>query len=307
MPPSTASPWHLSFTAALLVANLFLTQTAQSFTTLNVENRRHTFDNLITKGSRLNLFPNAAQTATIPKSNTDRDNQAFRAVKSAIKSPKVKDFPLIECEFPPLAALNKLGDGSLRSAREAEKANIAFATGLIKALSSPFSPLKTWIVTGTAASQSLENGVSSIKAASYVHSLRNGLPDTKGKNDICVLITPSTGEDYLAASKMAREGQCGGVIILNGFAKDTKSISSKATMAYYLKPLTYNSQVVGYLVRGYPGKWATIDAFDKKVLEMVDDDGILVKGTNTPDLRRSGKLVQKSVDDRAIRARKGLA
>jgi len=47
---------------------------------------------------------------------TKRDRQAIDAIKAAIENPKTPSFPLIECEFPPLAELNKLGDGSLRSA-----------------------------------------------------------------------------------------------------------------------------------------------------------------------------------------------
>ena len=45
-----------------------------------------------------------------------RDQQAILAIQAAIKAPKTSSLPLIECEFPPLAALNRLGDGSLRSA-----------------------------------------------------------------------------------------------------------------------------------------------------------------------------------------------
>lgn len=86
--------------------------------------------------------------------------------------------------------------------------------------------------------------------------------------------------------------------------QDTKSIPGQATMAYFLKPLTYNSQVVGYLTRCYPKEWATIDATTKKVLQTYTDDQILVRGTNTPDLRAPGKLVQKAVDERAIQARR---
>lgn len=83
------------------------------------------------------------------------------------------------------------------------------------------------------------------------------------------------------------------------------SVSDKATMAYFLKPLTYNSQIAGFLVRCYPGKWTTIDAESNQVLGTFDDDEILVGNTNTPDLRESGRMVQKSVDARAIRARRG--
>ena len=74
-------------------------------------------------------------------------------------------------------------------------------------------------------------------------------------------------------------------------------------MAYFLKPLTYNSQVAGYLVRAYPSDWATVDATSKQVLKTFSEDQILVRGTLTPDLREPGKLVQKSVDERAIKAR----
>ena len=75
-------------------------------------------------------------------------------------------------------------------------------------------------------------------------------------------------------------------------------------MAYFEKPLTYNSQVVGCLVRSYPSKWTTIDLISKEVLGSFTDENILVGNTNTPDLRESGRLVQKSVDQRALRSRK---
>lgn len=54
---------------------------------------------------------------SIPTSSADRDRQAIDSVKAAINKPKNPSIPLIECEFPPLEALNKLGDGSLRSAK----------------------------------------------------------------------------------------------------------------------------------------------------------------------------------------------
>ena len=85
--------------------------------------------------------------------------------------------------------------------------------------------------------------------------------------------------------------------------KDNKSIPGEASMAYFLKPLTYNSNVAGYLIKAFPGKWTTIDATTKKALSTFDDSQILVPGTNTPDLREAVRQVQKSVDERAIQAR----
>ena len=74
-------------------------------------------------------------------------------------------------------------------------------------------------------------------------------------------------------------------------------------MAYYLKPLTYNSQIAGYLLRCYPNNWITMSSDDSTILNNANDESILVKGTNTPDLRASASFVSKFVSDRAIRLR----
>lgn len=74
-------------------------------------------------------------------------------------------------------------------------------------------------------------------------------------------------------------------------------------MGFYIKPLTYNSQIAGFLVRVYPNDWTVLDATSKELLGSFSDKEIRVKDTNTPDLRQAGKLVQNSVDQRAIRAR----
>lgn len=74
-------------------------------------------------------------------------------------------------------------------------------------------------------------------------------------------------------------------------------------MAYFLKPLTYNSQIIGYLARKYPNDWTTVDLVSNKVLSTYSDSEILFGKTNTPDLRDPGRRVQKAVDERAIQAR----
>lgn len=243
--------------------------------------------------------------ASIPSSPAARDDQAINAIKASIKSPRNPTMPLIECEFPALQALNKLGDGSLRSVLEVEDANLSFVEKLLKSIS-PISFLgpKTWLLVGSAASNSLlrKSENTAKKCRSIVHSLKDGLPEVE-KGDVCVLITPSTKRDYDDASRIASDGIAAAVILQNGFAKDAKSVPSSATMAYFLKPLTYNSQVAGYLIRQYPGKWTTIDAASKNVLGEFDDEDILVRKTNTPDLRESVRRVQKSADERAIKAR----
>ena len=75
-------------------------------------------------------------------------------------------------------------------------------------------------------------------------------------------------------------------------------------MAYFLKPLTYNSQVVGYLTRKYPNDWTLVDLVSNKVLSTYKDSEILFGNSNSPDLRDPGRRVQKAVDERAIQARR---
>ena len=257
----------------------------------------------------------------IPSSATDRDKSAISSIKNAIQSPRIKKYPYVECEFPVLSSLNKLGDGSLRSSLEVEDANVAFVTKLVNSLQNPLAAFfgggtKVYLVLSTSASNSLMNKVrTKMKkngggGATTVIALRDGMPEDvvasseRGdKSTVFVFLTPSSQRDYQTARTLA-DGKCPTVIV-NGSFKDQKSIPADATMAYFLKPLTYNSQVAGYLIRSYPSLWTVLDSESKEVLGAFTDAQILVDRTNTPDLRESGRLVQKSVDERAIRARRG--
>lgn len=234
-----------------------------------------------------------------------RDNQAISSVKAAIASPKTRNYPLIECEFPPLKELNKLGDGSMRSANEVDQANLAFCIKLIKAIAPiPFLGPKVDLLTSSSATNAF---ITKARAAAKscganVYTLRDGVPSmTKG--GIFVLVGPSGGSDYSLANRIAQDDATKAIILVNGLAKNQESISGKATMAYFLKPLTYNSMVSGFLVRSYPGPWTVLDAVTKKSLSTFSDEEILFGDSNTPDLRASGRLVQKATDERAIAAR----
>jgi hypothetical protein len=136
-----------------------------------------------------------------------------------------------------------------------------------------------------------------------VQSLKDAIPSELNKDDIYIAITPSSRSEYKSIETLARTGIT--TVLINGFAKDQKSVPGDATMAYFLKPLTYNSQVAGYLIREYPGVWTALDAITREELGKFSDKDILFGKSNTPDLRGSVRLVQKSVDERAIRARQG--
>ena len=155
------------------------------------------------------------------------------------------------------------------------------------------------------ASQSFTSSVKTNIKGVTVQSLKGeiSLQEWK-KDDVYIAITPSSRSDYKSIETLARRS---GVttIVVNGFAKDPNSIPGDATMAYFLKPLTYNSQVAGYLIREYPGLWTVLDASTRQALGSFSDEDILFGKSNTPDLRGAVRLVQKSVDERAIRARQG--
>ena len=75
--------------------------------------------------------------SSIPSSAADRDRRAIESVKAAIAKPKSPSFPLVECEFPPLAELNKLGDGSMRSAQLVDDVRTVCDSLAIKTARSP--------------------------------------------------------------------------------------------------------------------------------------------------------------------------
>ena len=271
-----------------------------------------------TSSSRRTILA-ASNTASIPSSTDNRDKQAIDSTKKAIDKPRNSNFPLIELEFPPLQSLNKLGDGSLRSTIEVDDANLKFVSKLVKSLSldviNPFksSIQKITLVISSSSTNSFRTKAQKIatKGIDVIDSSAV-VQEENAVGMVYIFISPSSRGDYMMAQQLAANNAniCkSSVVIVNGFAKGPNSISGLATMSYYLKPLTYNSQIAGYLIRSYPSLWTVLDSSGgggvkaAKVLTTYTDKDILVQGTNTPDLRASGKLVQKSVDERAIAAR----
>ena len=157
-------------------------------------------------------------TAKIPSSQSERDNGAIASIKSAISNPRIKSCPLIECEFPALSALNKLGDGSLRSSLEAEDANISFVNKLVGGISTPFFGPNISLVISSSASNAFINKVQKkVKGATLI-SLKDG--NTPGilekKDNVCIFLTPSSPKDYQAARTLAEYG-CATVLVNGSF------------------------------------------------------------------------------------------
>jgi len=155
----------------------------------------------------------------IPSSPSDRTKQAIEAVKQSIAKPRFPSFPLIECEFPVLQSQNKLGDGSLRSKLEAERANVVFVADLVKGLTLIpfFSPKVELLVSSSSSNSFLSTLKSKVKGIS-MYSLSDGVPIIQEKS-ICILVTPSSRKDYQIAQDLAQSSTVSAVVIINGYAK----------------------------------------------------------------------------------------
>ena len=176
----------------------------------------------------------------IPKSPAQRNSQMAQAVQSAISSPRVPSFRLLECEFPAIEALNKLGDGSLQSAQAVDEANIAACTKLVETIAfPPFLKPPVWIVTSRTASQRF---VQRVQAKwSNVHSLQQQGPVRPQPRDVFVFITPAGSADYQEAKRIATNGNT--VVIVNGFAK-VRWFVCLFVRSFFFLPARYRSPSV---------------------------------------------------------------
>lgn len=147
-----------------------------------------------------------------------RDNQAISATKAAIASPRTPSCALIECEFPPLGSLNKLGDGSLSSANQVDQANLDFAVKLLRSLAPlPILGPNTRLLVSSTATNSFLDRAKELFQGGTVHSLRDGLPNEVKSREVFVLVAPSVTRDYDAAKRLVATGNT--VVLVNGFAK----------------------------------------------------------------------------------------
>jgi hypothetical protein len=58
-----------------------------------------------------------------------------------------------------------------------------------------------------------------------VESLRSGMPDGISKGDVCILVAPNGRTDYKVAQSLAESKTAKAVVIVNGLAKVSRTIS----------------------------------------------------------------------------------
>lgn len=162
-------------------------------------------------------------------------------MQQAIQKPRSTAVPVIECEFPALANQNKLGDGSRQSANQVDEANLQFVNKLLQDLSPPlpFMGPRPWLLTSTTATKGFIDKARQVakRSNSGMHCLKDGLPTfAAGETAVCVVVTPSASRDYQAIQELAASGNTK-VVLINGYAKDNRSLPGDSTMAYFFKPL----------------------------------------------------------------------
>ena len=209
--------------SSVLIAVLLILSTVQGFSPSFFIQQSRTDRSILSRflkneSSLRMIFGNGSSKIDIPSTSAARDTQAILAVKAAL-NPSSKASSLIECEFPVLEQLNKLGDGSLRSAKDAENANLAFTTKLVKGIKPlPFIGPPVRLVTSSAASKSFSVSASKVASSLGVKyfSLREGTPSDVTSDEVVIFLNPSSSSDYSAAQKLSNTATS---IILNGFAK----------------------------------------------------------------------------------------
>ena len=111
---------------------------------------------------------------------------------------------------------------------ENKKANFSFAAKLVKSLSwLPFASPNVYLLLSAASSSRVINKAQAvIKGAAYVGSLKDGIPDSFKAGDVVVILSPCIQPDYQMAAKLANDGVASGVVLINGLAKVSRSLTS---------------------------------------------------------------------------------
>jgi hypothetical protein len=79
---------------------------------------------------------------------------------------------------------------------------------------------KTRLLTNTSATGKFMAKAKQVaKSATSIHSLRDGIPEEIQAGDVCVLVSPSSRQDYQAAQQIASSGVAKAIVIVNCFAK----------------------------------------------------------------------------------------
>ena len=200
----------------------------------------------------------------LPTSYDEVHAAAIGGIASALSSNGEQKW---EVDFPPLLSANARGDGSAKSERLVHEANAQFVLKLRRALSGSVA------IVGCSAGAVEALGSDAL-------SLRDGVDALKG-SDVVIYVSPSTDEQWAAASTLDSA-----VVVVNGLL-----LNGQFPHAYFYKPLTAFSQQTGGVVRCYPGPYELYDSTGQRVDEL--EIGLARQGRRAlPDTKDAQMLLQ---------------
>jgi hypothetical protein len=98
-------------------------------------------------------------------------------------------------------------------------------------------------------------------------------------SDVVMTCQPADAQAWMAVAKLAAQAP---VVVLNGFQYNGYKAFE---MAYYLKPMTFNSGICGYCIRRYPADWVVWSAKTAAPLDY-QVSFVEAQGCLRPDLQR---------------------
>jgi hypothetical protein len=208
----------------------------------------------------------------VPTSYDEIHAQAIASVAEGLKAGKRR----LEVEFPPIAQTNKISDGSASSQATVRRANVAFNAKVAAALSK--SAARVLVLCEDAAT--LQEMLRAVLPSNAVCALiKDATSVGPRKGDIILSCQPANSKSWIASAQLESEAP---VVVLNGFQYNGYKAFD---MAYYLKPMTFNSGICGYCIRSFPYDWVVWSA---KTAQPIDYsvEFVEAQGCLRPDLQR---------------------
>jgi len=211
-------------------------------------------------------------TAKLPKSYDEIHAQAIASIEASLAG----GYRAVEVEFPAIASVNKQSDGSASSQAMVRKANVVFVAKVAAALSAGGRCERVFLLAGDRATLQ-ELSRAGLPQSTVLGVLQDGAPSA-GARDVILVATPAETRQWAGALLLSRQSP---VVVLNGACNNGYK---GFEMAYYLKPMTFNSQVNGYVTRQLPGAWMVLSGTDGSRVAM-DVTFVQTPDSFRPDLQ----------------------
>lgn len=203
-------------------------------------------------------FGGAKAKSGVPGNYDEVHSQAIAAVESGLQG----GLRRLEVDFPPLGALNKMGDGSAKGRQLMLTNNCIFIVKLVSALSrsrkvlvltcepGQINELRKLIPT---------SGTSKIELASLPNGVKLNAENFTQKG-VVIVFSPADSDQWRTASKI---GSLVPTIVVNGLFNNGYA---DFTPTYYFKPISG----WGYLIKKHPENWIVYSSSGAKIACDVD-------------------------------------